>query len=97
MTQSTLGESVVEVCNINFEDDLAPEEIEHILARPNPEANAVKLFKTMGMKYGFEEIYRAEENHTHKLHRAVSDVLRALPTLSPNSLAKNLMGHLFNI
>ena len=89
VTKSTVGENVVEVCNINFEDDLAPEELEQILSKPNPEANAVKLFENMGMKYGFEELYRAEENHTHKLHRAVSDVLRALPILSPYSIAKN--------
>ena len=88
VTQSTEGQQVVEVCNVNFEDDLAPEEIEEILKEENPEANAVKMFENLGMRFGFDAVYAAEENHSHALHRSVCSVLRALPVLSPQRLAE---------
>ena len=53
-TKSTVGDTVIEICNINFEDDFAPEEIEEMMSRPDPEVNAVTLFKNLGMRYGFE-------------------------------------------
>ena len=37
----------------------------------------------------FEELYRAEENHTHKLHKVVTSVFRALPSLNPTILHNN--------
>ena len=53
-TKSTVGKTVIEICNINFEDDFAPEEIEVMMSRPDPELNAVTLFKNLGVRYGFE-------------------------------------------
>ena len=87
VTQSTEGDQVVEVCNINFEDDLAADEIEEILRVDNPAANAVKLFENLGMRFGYDAVYRAENNHTDRLHRAVCSVMYALPNLSPQRLA----------
>ena len=37
----------------------------------------------------FEELYRAEENHTHKLHKVVTAVFRGLPSLNPNTMSNN--------
>ena len=83
ITKSTCGDNVIEICNINFEDDFAQDEIEEMLEKEDPEVNAVKLYKSLGMRYGFHELYKAEENHTHKLHQVVSTVFRALPSLNP--------------
>ena len=88
-SKSTLGEDVVEICNVNFEADLNSSEIEEILTRANPEANAVRLFESLGMQHGFGTLYKAEENHSHELHQTVSSVLRALPVISPQRLEGN--------
>ena len=90
ITQSTVGDAVVEICNINFEDDFAEEEIEEMLKKPDAEVSAVKLFRTLGMRYGFQELYRAEEDHTNDLHQIVTSVTRALPSVNPDNIGDNL-------
>lgn len=86
VTKSTSGETVIEIMNINFEDDFAQDEIDMMLEKDDAEAEAVKLFKTLGMRYGFHELYKAEENHTHKLHQIVTSVFRALPSINPEKI-----------
>ena len=90
ITKSTIGDAVIEVCNINFEDDFAEEEIDEMLERPDSETNAVKLFKSLGMRYGFHELYKAEEDHTNKLHRIMTSVSRALPSINPAVIRENV-------
>ena len=90
VTQSTSGNTVIEVCNINFEDDFAQEEIDTMLEKPDFEVQAVKLFKTLGLRYGFHELYKAEEDHTHKLHQIVTSVFRSLPSINPSLIKNNL-------
>ena len=89
ITQSTVGDAVVEICNINFEDDFAEEEIEEMLKKPDSEVKAVKLFRTLGMRYGFQELYKAEEDHTHDLHQILNSVTRALPSINPVKIGDN--------
>ena len=88
-SESTIGEDVVEICNVNFETDLNHEEIEEIMTCENPQATAVRTFKKLAAEYGYETFYNAEENHSHELHQSVSSVLRALPVLSPQRLEEN--------
>ena len=89
ITQSTVGETVVEICNINFEDDFAEEEIEEMLKKPDAGVSAVKLFRSLGMRYGFHELYKAEEDHTHNLHKILTSVTRALPSINPAKIGDN--------
>ena len=89
VTQSTMGDTVIEVCNINFEDDFAQDEIDEMLEKPDSEVAAVKLFKTMGMRYGFHDLYKAEDDHTHVLHSVVTSVFRALPSINPGTIKNN--------
>ena len=53
-TKSTVGDTVIEICNINFEDDFAPDEIALMMSRPDPEVDAVTLFRNLGLRYGLE-------------------------------------------
>ncbi|XP_023335596.1 uncharacterized protein LOC111706884 isoform X2 [Eurytemora carolleeae] len=87
-TESTNGDKVVEVCNINFSNSLTSEEIKAILNVPNPEVNAVRLFESMAFRHGIRALYRASENPSDKLHRSVNSVFNCLPELSPQLLDK---------
>ena len=74
------------MCNINFKEELTEKKIEEMLQIPNPEINAIRLFKNLGLEYGFDELYKADENKSHEQHRVVSQVFRALPVISPEVL-----------
>ena len=47
VTKSTVGDPVVEICTINFEDDFSPDDLEKMLSPSNGEAEvrAVELFQ----------------------------------------------------